>query len=325
MDTLNLKKLDSPYLAGKDKMNDLAFRIQSAAGLNPQEIFPRQHTPVIENRVSPVQLSVEFGVANRSIQAPANEEKSKNQLNVAVSSYTDKAVNKIEVKDNIVEDKPEFKVEQKEIIKPDLTETEISELPSTKSTIERDVPSPAIPNRIEEPAKVGNKTEAVEPEEAENKASEVVNKVNIQHEQPTRKDHTLENQSSFQFPWASLLGLVATAVAVFGAYWVWTNIQKPTSVEDVVHNVSNQTPIGKRQSIVQPVTTNSTPKQPEMVELTTEHELLSALLVNKPNNQSEYLDFVASDEPSKVSMVELEKKGFIVLELEDDLFDPIRL
>ena len=325
MTTLSLKKLDSPYLAEKDKMNDLAFRIQSAAGLNPQEIFPRQHTPVIENRVTPVQLSVEFGVANRSIQAPAKEERKTEQLDERTSSYTDSTVHKIEAKDPVVEDKPEFEIEQKETFQPDLRETEISDLPSTESTIERDVPSPAIPNRAEEPANVEKKTEAVELDEAENKASEVVNKANIQQEQPSRKDNIIENQSSFQFPWASLLGLVATAVAVFGAYWVWTNIQKPTSVEDVVHNVSNRTPVINKQSTIQPVKTNTTPKQPERVELTEEHELLSALLVDKSLNQTEYLDFVASDEPSKVSMVELEKRGFIVLELEDDLFDPVRL
>ena len=52
MTTLNSKKLDSPYQAEKDKMNDLAFRIQSAAGLNPQDIFRRKQIPVIEKRVS---------------------------------------------------------------------------------------------------------------------------------------------------------------------------------------------------------------------------------------------------------------------------------
>lgn len=53
--------------------------------------------------------------------------------------------------------------------------------------------------------------------------------------------------------------------------------------------------------------------------------MLNAVLTNKPENQIGYLDFVASDEPSRISMVELEKRGLIVLELEDHLFDPIRL
>ena len=112
MTTLNSKKLDSPYQAEKDKMNDLAFRIQSAAGLNPQEIFPRKQIPVIENRVSPVQLSVEFGVSNRSLEAPVRKEKNTDQVKEPVSLKTESTDYQTTVQDNVVEDKLNYEVKQ---------------------------------------------------------------------------------------------------------------------------------------------------------------------------------------------------------------------
>ena len=322
MSTLSLKKLDSPFVAEKDKMNDLAFRIQSAAGLNPQEIFPRQQTPVIESRVSPVQLSVEFGVTSRSIEAPVRREEKTEFIEETTPSDAVSDAYQVEVKPNVAEDKPELEVKQTQTTSVDLIDVESSEVQEKDKTVEIDVPSPAIPDKVEVPTNAENQQEVVESSTIQIKERENLHKVNTRQEQTVSRDNT---QPSFQIPWASLLGLVATAVAVFGAYWVWMNIQKPASVEDVVHNVSNQTRVIEQQPRIEPVVSSPAPKQPELVELTQEQELLSSLLERKSYTQLGYLDFVASDEPSKVSMVELEKKGFIVLELEDDLFEPIRL
>ena len=325
MTTLNSKKLDSPYQAEKDKMNDLAFRIQSAAGLNPQEIFPRKQIPVIENRVSPVQLSVEFGVSNRSIEAPVRKEKNTDQVNEPVSLKTESTDYQTKVQDNVVEDKLNYEVKQLNTTQKDATEAESSEIISTDLTGELDIPSPVIPEIKDETRKTEITPVAVEPEVAEDEEPKVNSKVDTQHERPAKEENKIEEQTSFQFPWASILGLVATAVAVFGAYWVWNNIQKPASVEDVVQNVSNQTRLAEEKANIKPVVNTPQPEQLEFYELTEEHEVLNAVLSNNTENKIGYLDFVASEESSKISMVELEKKGFIVLELEDHLFDPIRL
>ncbi|MDG1747739.1 MAG: hypothetical protein P8I77_07965 [Bacteroidia bacterium] len=325
MTTLNSKKLDSPYQAEKDKMNDLAFRIQSAAGLNPQEIFPRKQIPVIENRVSPVQLSVEFGVSNRSLEAPVCMEKNTDMVNEPVSLKTESTDYQTTVQDNVVEDKLNYEVKQLETIQKDATEVESSEITSTDLTGELDIPSPVIPEVKDETTKTEITPVVVESELAEDEEPKVISKVDTQHERPAKEENKIEQQTSFQFPWASILGLVATAVAVFGAYWVWNNIQKPASVEDVVQNVSNQTRLAEEKANIKPVVNTLQPEQLEFYELTEEHEVLNAVLSNNTENKIGYLDFVASEEPSKISMVELEKKGFIVLELEDHLFDPIRL
>ena len=325
MTTLNSKKLDSPYQAEKDKMNDLAFRIQSAAGLNPQEIFPRKQIPVIENRVSPVQLSVEFGVYNRSLEAPVCKEKNTDQVNEPVSLKTESTNYQTTVQDNVVEDKLNYEVKQLNTTQKDATEVESSEITSTDLTGELDIPSPVIPEIKDETTKTEITPVVVESEVAEDEEPKVKSKVDTQHERPAKEENKKEEQTSFQFPWASILGLVATAVAVFGAYWVWNNIQKPASVEDVVQNVSNQTRLAEEKANIKPVVNTPQPEQLEFYELTEEHEVLNAVLSNNTENKIGYLDFVASEEPSKISMVELEKKGFIVLELEDHLFDPIRL
>lgn len=325
MTTLNSKKLDSPYQAEKDKMNDLAFRIQSAAGLNPQEIFPRKQIPVIENRVSPVQLSVEFGVSNRSLEAPVRKEKNTDQVNEPVSLKTESTNYQTTVQDNVVEDKLNYEVKQLNTTQKDATEVESSEITSTDLTGELDIPSPVIPEIKDESTKTEITPVVVESEVAEDEEPKVKSKVDTQHERPAKEENKKEEQTSFQFPWASILGLVATAVAVFGAYWVWNNIQKPASVEDVVQNVSNQTRLAEEKANIKPVVNTPQPEQLEFYELTEEHEVLNAVLSNNTENKIGYLDFVASEEPSKISMVELEKKGFIVLELEDHLFDPIRL
>jgi hypothetical protein len=325
MTTLNSKKLDSPYQAEKDKMNDLAFRIQSAAGLNPQEIFPRKEIPVIENRVSPVQLSVEFGVSNRSLEAPVRKEKNTDQVNEPVSLKTESTDYQTTVQDNVVEDKLNYEVKQLKTTQKDATEVESSKITSTDLTGELDIPSPVIPEVKDETTKTEITPVVVESEVAEDEEPKVNSKVDTQHERPAKEENKIEQQTSFQFPWASILGLVATAVAVFGAYWVWNNIQKPASVEDVVQNVSNQTRLAEEKENIKKVVNTPQPEQLEFYELTEEHEVLNALLSNNTENKIGYLDFVASEEPSKISMVELEKKGFIVLELEDHLFDPIRL
>jgi len=325
MTTLNSKKLDSPYQAEKDKMNDLAFRIQSAAGLNPQEIFPRKEIPVIENRVSPVQLSVEFGVSNRSLEAPVRKEKNIDQVNEPVSLKTESTDYQTTVQDNVVEDKLNYEVKQLKTTQKDATEVESSKITSTDLTGELDIPSPVIPEVKDETTKTEITPVVVESEVAEDEEPKVNSKVDTQHERPAKEENKIEQQTSFQFPWASILGLVATAVAVFGAYWVWNNIQKPASVEDVVQNVSNQTRLAEEKANIKPVVNTPQPEQLEFYELTEEHEVLNAVLSNNTENKIGYLDFVASEEPSKTSMVELEKKGFIVLELEDHLFDPIRL
>jgi len=325
MTTLNSKKLDSPYQAEKDKMNDLAFRIQSAAGLNPQEIFPRKQIPVIENRVSPVQLSVEFGVSNRSLEAPVHKEKNTDQVNEPVSLKTESTDYQTTVQDNVVEDKLNYQVKQLKTTQKDATDVESSKITSTDLTGELDIPSPVIPEIKDETTKTEITPVVVESEVAEDEEPKVNSKVDTQYERPAKEENKIEQQTSFQFPWASILGLVATAVAVFGAYWVWNNIQKPASVEDVVQNVSNQTRLAEEKANIKPVVNTPQPEQLEFYELTEEHEVLNAVLSNNTENKIGYLDFVASEEPSKISMVELEKKGFIVLELEDHLFDPIRL
>lgn len=325
MTTLNSKKLDSPYAAEKDKMADLAFRIQSEAGLNPQEIFPRKYIPVLENRVLPVQLSVEFGTSNRSLEAPVRMKKITDEVNESASLETENTDNKTQIQDNVVEDKINYEVKQLKTAQTVATEEETSEISSTDLTGELDIPSPAIPDIKDEVTQVESTPVALEQEVIEDKEQEVNSKVNTQQERPAKEKNKIEKSTSYQFPWASISGLVATAVAVFGAYWVWNNIQKPASVEDVVQNVSNQTRVTEEKANIKPVVNTPQPDKLEFYELTEEHEILNAVLSNDTENKIEYLDFVASDEPSKISMVELEKRGSIVLELEDHLFDPIRL
>ena len=306
MATLESKKLKSPYAPSKEKMNDIAYRIQSNVGVAAQEIFTVRQTSFIEQKKSPVQLSVEFGMPTAKIAAPEPVQTSVKEVKRAVDE--DEHITQTDNELSPVTSENELDTEIKEIIPV----TVDKELDATES----DALTPQLPQRPVPPAyKIATKNPQVQEDDNETLADE--HSVN----EPVAAK---SGSRSLQIPWGSILGFVATAVAVVGAWWVWNNIQKPSSVEDVVQAVSDQS---RTATTIQSseITENEIPTKPELVELPEEYQSLNNLLSQQESRQGAYLDFSGSTEPSKISMVKLEKKGMIVLELEDDLFNPLRL
>lgn len=306
MATLESKKLKSPYAPSKEKMNDIAYRIQSNVGVSAQEVFTIRQTSFIEQKKSPVQLSVEFGATTAKIAAPESVQPPIEEENQSV--YEREITTQPQKEASPVPSNKYVETEITEII-PDTVDKGLS-------ATENDALTPQIPQRPVPPVyKIATNNSQVQED---------------YNETPTDEDSLNESEAaksgvrSVQIPWASILGFVATAMAVVGAWWVWNNIQKPSSVEDVVQTVSDQnstaTIIESSES-----TKNEITIEPKLVELPEEYRSLNNLLSQQESMQGTYLDFSGSSEPSKINMVKLEKKGMIVLELEDDLFNPLRL
>lgn len=306
MATLESKKLKSPYAPSKEKMNDIAYRIQSNVGIAAQEIFTVRQTSFIEQKKSPVQLSVEFGAPTAKIAAPESVRTRVKEVKQAVDEVVQNT--QLENETSPIPSQNELDSETKEIV--------LDTVDKKLNLTESDALTTQIPQRPIPPAyKIATNNAQVQ--ESDNGSPADEHSVNEQ-------EAVSSGAWSVQIPWGSILGFVATAMAVVGAWWVWDNIQKPSSVEDVVQTVSDQT---RTATTIQPSESavNEIPTKPALVELPAEYRSLNSLLSQQELNQVTYLDFTGSSEPSKISMVKLEKKGMIVLELEDDLFNPLRL
>lgn len=306
MATLESKKLKSPYAPSKEKMNDIAHRIQSNVGVAAQEIFTIRQTSFIEQKKSPVQLSVEFGAPTAKISAPEPVQPQIEEENQSI--YKREITTQPQKEASLVPSNKYVETETKEII-PDTVDKELN-------VTEKDALTPQISQRPVPPAyKIATKNSQVQDDH---------NEIPTDEYSVNESEAAKSSTRSVQIPWGSILGFAATAMAVVGAWWVWNNIQKPTSVEDVVQTVSDQsstaTTIQSSESIENEITI-----EPKLVELPEEYRSLNNLLSQQESIQGAYLDFSGSSEPSKINMVKLEKKGMIVLELEDDLFNPLRL
>ena len=124
-------------------------------------------------------------------------------------------------------------------------------------------------------------------------------------------------------PWASILGVVASLAAIATAWWVWSLIQAPMSVEQMAES-SRQIPVTQ---VVEPVpVAAATDNSVSFDNLPAEAQIIADVMeegeVGVGSMQTPKLShFTQMDEQSKVSMVELENKGLLIMELEDEIFE----
>jgi hypothetical protein len=119
------------------------------------------------------------------------------------------------------------------------------------------------------------------------------------------------------------LGLVASIAAIATAWWVWSVIQAPITIEQVAENsrrnVSDALPIAV--SVVPEETgllTESLPFDSQLiVEMMEEGEAVSPV--------TPMTHFSKMNDQSKISMVELENNGLLIMDLEGQFFEETQL
>lgn len=121
-----------------------------------------------------------------------------------------------------------------------------------------------------------------------------------------------------RLPWASILGIVASMAAIASAWWVWTLIQTPVSIEQVVENTRVTAPAAPVAVV--------TPKANTDIEITELSELQQLVLdelwsTAETESVSSLPHFTQMNERSKLSMVVLENNGLLVMEMEDEVFE----
>jgi hypothetical protein len=299
---IEFSKIKSPFHPEHDHMSDLAMRIQRKVGIEAQELFekPELKEPVIPR--NPVQLSVEFG-----------------------NSY--------------VAESPEDTYIESEAIEQ-TEQTEIAELEASPVFIESpvinhletpvEVKSPAI-DHLETPVEVKSpeeiEAEQIRSAEVERKRAEAAARYAALLDESRADFVPVANSNSETekqgLPWASILGVVASLAAIATAWWVWSLIQAPMSVEQMAES-SRQ--ISVSQPVAPVAVASVADNSVSFDDLPAETQIIADVMeegeVERASGKVTTLThFTQMDEQSKVSMVELENKGLLIMELEDEIFE----
>ena len=308
---IEFSKIKTPFHPDHQQMSDLAARIQKKVGIEAQELFekPELKEPVIPR--NPVQLSVEFG--NSFVSESMDDTYIETDVQTEVQ----------EVEDTNIHESLESSVPTKEEPKNELVESQFIE----KLSIEEKSPLKQTDETIDEPTAEELEAEKIRSAEVERKRAEAAARYAALLDE-SRSDYIpISNQvpekETKGLPWASILGVVASFAAIATAWWVWSLIQAPMSIEQVAEKsrisaasvtpvvaVSNSSVNNKEESLV------------ELDELPTGSQLVADMIFNdnNPTSSVSLPHFTNMDEQSKVSMVELENNGLVLMELEDEIF-----
>jgi len=332
---LETKKIKSPFKPDAKYLSDLASRVQSKVGIDNKEIFKQDKSVKIPSkRKEALQLTVEFGFPLKSeknqdlnttepkaevqvepikavsedVLPPIAISSDQNETTITLPKYIEFPYSGIVLRKFDLP-KQEAKIEVEEVIEVDTVEA------STLDEIEYDSNELDLLHEQMEKSQMQATTAQelpVEKVQSEIKSSSV----------PTN----ISDSPSFSIPWASIFGVAASVVAVAAAWFVWNIIQKPVAIDDWADQ--NVVKTNKVQINVVPAA-NSTEK--EKVEafvapsLDTDLGLVYDLVVEEDIPLHRNINFQELSEQGKVSSVELEKEGLLVLELEDDIFDEVVL
>ena len=288
-------------------MSDLAARIQRKVGIEAQELFekPELKEPVIPR--NPVQLSVEFG---NSFVSESMED---------TYIETDVQPEEKEVENTDIREPLESTVPSIEEPRNELIETEFIE----NVRVEEKSPLKQTDETIDEPTAEELEAEKVRSAEVERKRAEAAARYAALLDESRADYIPVSNQvpekETKGLPWASILGVVASFAAIASAWWVWSLIQAPMSIEQVAEK--------SRMSSTPAVAVANSPvikkeKTIELGELSLGSQIVADMILNenKLTASIAFPHFTEMDEQSKVSMVELENNGLILMELEDEIY-----
>ncbi len=331
---IEFSKIKSPFHPDHDHMSDLAMRIQRKVGIEAQELFekPELKEPVIPR--NPVQLSVEFG---NSYVAESPED-----TYIESEAIEQTAETEIAEQEAASSELEESKALEEATIDSSLADVRESELQSIQEKDERArfnqnsqqnevlIESPnnlplQTPEEVKSPEEI--ESEKIRSAEVERKRAEAAARYAALLDE-SRADYVPVAASNTEpekegLPWASILGVVASLAAIATAWWVWSLIQAPMSVEQMAES-SRQIPVTQ---VVEPVpVAAATDNSVSFDNLPAEAQIIADVMeegeVGVGSMQTPKLShFTQMDEQSKVSMVELENKGLLIMELEDEIFE----
>ena len=313
---IEFSKIKSPFHPEHDHMSDLAMRIQRKVGIEAQELFekPELKEPVIPR--NPVQLSVEFG---NSYVAESPED-------TYIESEAIEQTEQTEIAE--LEASPAF-IESPVI---DLLETPVEVKSPVIDLLETpvEVKSPAI-DQLETPVEVKSpeeiEAEQIRSAEVERKRAEAAARYAALLDESRADFVPVANSNSETekqgLPWASILGVVASLAAIATAWWVWSLIQAPMSVEQMAES-SRQ--ISVSQPVAPVAVASVADNSVSFDDLPAETQIIADVMeegeVERATGKvTKLTHFTQMDEQSKVSMVELENKGLLIMELEDEIFE----
>ena len=304
---IEFSKIKTPFHPDHQQMSDLAARIQRKVGIEAQELFekPELKEPVIPR--NPVQLSVEFG---NSFVSESMED---------TYIETDVQPEEKEVENTDIREPLESTVPSIEEPRNELIETEFIE----NVRVEEKSPLKQTDETIDEPTAEELEAEKVRSAEVERKRAEAAARYAALLDESRADYIPVSNQvpekETKGLPWASILGVVASFAAIASAWWVWSLIQAPMSIEQVAEK--------SRMSSAPAVAVANSPiikkeKTIELGELSLGSQIVADMILNenKLTASIAFPHFTEMDEQSKVSMVELENNGLILMELEDEIY-----
>ncbi len=334
---LETKKIKSPFKPDANYLSELASRVQSKVGIDNKEIFKQDKSVKIPSkRKESLQLTVEFGF-------PLKSEKNQkyDRSEISTEEYIEAIIEDINPVDDICVVQAE--VQEKPQIHSNFPYTGISlrrvDLPNKHLIIE----SKCIDEVIES-SQLRTNQEEVSIEEIEYDSNEL----DLLHEQmeksllsatqirevqneevltDIKSSSITEDNSegpSWSIPWASIFGIAASIVAVAAAWFVWNIIKKPMAIDDWAdQNVVKTNDL--EVSAVPVVNLKGNAKDFQTPSLETEIGLVYDIVIEEDIPLHRNINFQELSEQGRVSSVELEKEGLLVLELEDEIFDEIVL
>lgn len=333
---LETKKIKSPFKPDSNYMSDLAARVQSKVGIEKKEVFRKDKSVKIpSNRKEALQLTVEFGfplTTEKTIDEPKVE-----KVITAIEEPFKEVVETSSTNDEVVESKPVFEsfpysgIELRKSSLPVIEEKSelVEELIDVKETIEEVIHNSEI-DVVEEIEYDSNELDLLH-EEMEKKQQTVATieaqkNDNLKTAASTQtQPNSISEESSWSIPWASIFGAAASVVAVAAAWFVWNIIQKPMAIDDWADQNVVSTKVIKKPTVAIPQKEEITKEEFQAPSLDTDLGLVYDLIVEDDIPMHKNIDFQQLSEQGRISSVELEKEGLMVLELEDVIFDEIVL
>ena len=326
---IEFSKIKSPFHPEHEHMSDLAMRIQRKVGIEAQELFekPELKEPVLPR--NPVQLSVEFGNSyvaespkDTYIESEAVEQTMEVEIVEQVAASHELDESKALVEATVDRDVPSLSDVLEQEYQTTHKEEESAALNKNPKQNEGVIQSP---EDIKTPEEI--EAEKIRSAEVERKRAEAAARYAALLDE-SRADYVPVAASNTEpekqgLPWASILGVAASLAAIATAWWVWSLIQAPMSVEQMAES-SRQIPVTQ---VVEPVpVAAATDNSVSFDNLPAEAQIIADVMeegeVGVGSKQTPKLShFTQMDEQSKVSMVELENKGLLIMELEDEIFE----
>ena len=334
---IEFSKIKSPFHPEHEHMSDLAMRIQRKVGIEAQELFekPELKEPVLPR--NPVQLSVEFGNSyvaespeDTYIESEAIEQTAETEIVEQDAPSNELEESKAILETFVETDVPSFSDALESELQPkhEKEESATININSKQKKVLIDAPniSPLeAPEEVKTPEEI--EAEKIRSAEVERKRAEAAGRYAALLDE-SRADYVPVAASNTEpekegLPLASILGVVASLAAIATAWWVWSLIQAPMSVEQMAES-SRQIPVAK---VLEPVsvaaaTDNSVsfdnlPAEAQIIADVMEEREIEVGLTQVPKLSH----FTQMDEQSKVSMVALENNGLLIMELEDEIFE----